>query len=201
MKQVVGFAVVVLLAAGLAPAQEMPALKVFKGNAAQRTQWRVDVLESNQTDNAAIANLKGLSLCLDAAREMGRGPQIGRVASKCQTRLLKDSTKVAEIEIVCPDRNMRSSITREADKTYLVDSNGTSGGQPYRLKARYTYEGACGNPAAPMSMQADASNCKQLKARLASMDPKARCANAGDQRAACERQMAQMRQHMTEICQ
>jgi len=118
--------------------------------------------------------------------------------------MLKDTPDEMMMESECPDATSRVLMRREGAKSLLMegevkDRRGTS-----TMKMRYTYEGACqagaGAGAPAMRFDKDSEACKQMRAQLGQMDPAARCANAGAQRADCEARLRAAAEQMAAMC-
>jgi hypothetical protein len=116
--------------------------------------------------------------------------------------VLKDTPNVAQIEAKCERSAYRSTITREAANRYLIEGEGTgSTGEPFSMKARYTYEGACKEGAGPMSLDKNSPQCKRMRDQMAKMTPDKSCGKlTGDQRAMCEAQIQQSLAQINSMC-
>ena len=202
------------LAAGAATAQDIPLPQVF-GQAFKSGQWRVELQEMKMGNNErAGGGMPAMSVCMDDAREMGRGQPGGKGPRRdCKVQLIKNTATEAIMESVCPDGTTRTTVTKEGDKSFRIYSTGTSRGENYSMRARYTFEGEkCtqsgfgiggmgAGPAAKGGMRNDSPECQQARAQMGSMNPGAMCANAGANRAACEQNIQRMRAQLEAACQ
>ena len=210
----IALAVVAVAPGTLALAADMPMPQVFRDAPFQKGQWKVEFLEMSAKGTQRAGGMPGgMSICMDDVRDMGRnqaGPG-GRERPDCKVRILKDAASEAVMETTCPDSTTRATITREGDKSYLMQATGTSGGENYSMKARYTFESAqCtqsgpgmgmgAGPAAGMRMNKNSPECQQARAQLGSMNPGTMCANAGANRAMCEQNIQRMRAQLESMC-
>jgi opacity protein-like surface antigen len=195
-------------AAGTAAvAAEMPMPQVFRGTPFQKGQWKMEMLEMSAA--GATRGGHSMTICMDDIREMGRnqGGPGGKSRPDCKIQLLKDTATEAVMETTCPDSATRATITRESDRSYLMQAAGTSRGESYSMKARYTFESAqCTQSGAGMggvggmSMDKNSPECQKARAQLSSMNPGAMCANAGANRAMCEQNIQRMRSQLEAMC-
>lgn len=124
------------------------------------------------------------ALCMDVARRMTQGSPAEN--PQCTPKVLRNTDTQAEIEVSCKDGgNSRMLMTRENDKSYLMDTTISKDGQARHFKVRYTHAGACKGDSmmqfdknSPMCQQTDPARMQAACARL----PEA-------SRAACEQQM------------
>jgi hypothetical protein len=183
---------------------EPPVPRVFKGVATQKGSWRVEMLEMHRPGKDAPAgiNLKGMSICMDNAMELAKqGRQLGE-QRKCKTTVLKDTPNVAQIEAKCEHSSYRSTITREGPNRYLIEGQGTgSTGEPFSMKARYSYEGACKEGAGTVSLDKNSAQCKRMREQMAKMSPDKSCGKLTDeQRKRCEAQLQQSQTQINAMC-
>jgi hypothetical protein len=182
---------------------ELPMPRVFKGAPMQKGSWRVEMLELRRAgkDSPAVTGIKNMSICMDSIMQMAKQRQPGD-QRKCATTVLKDTPNVAQIEAKCERSTYRSTITREAANRYLIEGEGTgSTGEPFSMKAHYTYEGACKEGAGPMSLDKDSPQCKRMRDQMAKMTPDKSCGKlTGDQRAMCEAQIQQSLARINSMC-
>jgi hypothetical protein len=192
------------LATGGVVAGEMPMPQMFRNAPFQKGQWKVDVLEMNMKGGPQRGGRPGaITMCMQDLREMGRdrAEQEGGKKSDCSYRLLKDTATEALMETICEDGTRRTTMTREGDRTFLMQSQGMRHGEPYSMKARYTYEGAqCTQSGIGTRMDRNSPECEKARARAASMNPGTMCANAGANRAMCEQNVARMRAQLESAC-
>lgn len=201
-----------LAAGAVAAAQEMPMPKVFRDSPFQKGQWRMEILEMNAKGaERAGGGMPGgmqMTMCMDDLREMARNraDAPGREQRDCKVQILKDTATEAVMETTCPDGTTRATVTREGDKSFLMQAAGTQRGESYSMKARYTYDGPkCSQqsgmvPGMGMSMDKNSPECQQAQAQLSSMNPGAMCANAGANRAMCEQNVQRMRAQLEAMC-
>ena len=205
----IAFAALTLAVGAATAAQEMPMPQVFRDAPFQKGQWKVQMLEMHAKGERAGAMPQSMTICMDDIREMGRnqGGPGGKSKPDCKVRILKDTASEAVMEATCPDGTTSTIITREGDKSYLMQATGTSRGESYSMKARYTFDSAqctqsgagMGRPG--MGMNKDSPECQKAKAQLATMNPGAMCANAGANRAMCEQNILRMKSQLEAMCQ
>jgi len=206
----IAFAALMGAASVATAAQEMPLPQVFRDAPFQKGQWKVQMLEMRAKGNErAGAMPQSMTICMDDIREMGRnqGGPGGSSKPDCKMQLIKDTATEAVMEATCPDGNTRTTVTRDGDKSYLMQATGTSRGESYSMKARYTFDSAqctqsgvsMGGPG--MGMSKDSPECQKAKAQLATMNPGAMCANAGANRAMCEQNILRMKSQLEAMCQ
>jgi len=197
----------------LAQAAETPLPKVFRDAPFQKGQRKREVLEMSAKGAQHAGGMPGgMSVCMDDLRDIGRnqaGPR-RRESPDCKVQILKDTATEAVMETTCPDSATRATITREGDKSFLMQATGTSRGENYSMKARYTFESAqCtqsgtglgpAGPGAGMRMNKNSPQCQQAQAQLGSMNPGTMCANAGANRAMCEQNVQRMRSQLESVC-
>jgi hypothetical protein len=195
-------------------AAETPTPQVFRDAPFQKGQWKMEFLEMSAKGAQHAGGMPGgMSVCMDDLRDIGRnqaGPR-RRESPDCKVQILKDTATEAVMETTCPDSTTRATITREGDKTFLMQATGTSRGESYSMKARYTFESAqCtqsgpgmgmgARPGAGMRMNKNSPECQKAQAQLGSMNPGTMCANAGANRAMCEQNIQRMRSQLESMC-
>jgi hypothetical protein len=199
-------------------AAETPMPQVFRDAPFQKGQWKMEFLEMNAKGAQHAGGMPTMSVCMDDVRDMGRnqagrnqaGPG-GRERPDCKVQILKDTATEAIMETTCPDGTTRATITRQGDKSFLMQAAGTSRGETYSMKARYTFESAqCtqsgtgmgigAGPGAGMRMNKSSPECQKAQAQLGSMNPGTMCANAGANRAMCEQNVQRMRSQLESLC-
>ena len=205
----IAFAALMAAAGTATAAQEMPMPQVFRDAPFQKGQWKVQVLEMNAKGQRAGAMPHSMTICMDDIREMGRnqdGPG-GKSGRDCKVRILKDTASEAIMEATCPDGTTSTTITREGEKSYQMQATGTSRGESYSMKARYTFDSPqCTQSGATMGgprmgVDKNSPECQKAKAQLAAMNPGAMCANAGANRAMCEQNVLRMKTQLEAMCQ
>ena len=183
---------------------EPPMPRVFKGVATQKGSWRVEMLEMHRPgkDTPAGINLKGMSICMDNALQLAnQGRQLAEQRG-CKTTLLKDTPTVAQIEAKCERASYRSTITREAPNRYLIEGEGAgSTGEPFSVRARYSYEGPCKEGAGTVSLDKNSAQCKHMREQMAKLSPDKSCGKLVDeQRKRCEAQLQQSLAQINSMC-
>lgn len=177
-----------LLLTGVAQAQNNAALaelKLFKSAPLSQGLWRMELVSSDDPRMALGAAAMGqTSMCMDVAKQVSKNTPAED--PRCTPKVLQNTDTQAEVEISCKDGNSsRLLLTRESDKSYLMDTTINKDAQPRNLKIRYTHTGACKGDAV-MQFDKNSPMCKQ-------MDPArmlAGCARLPEaSRAACEQQM------------
>ena len=189
MSRIVAFLITAVFSS--AYAQDMPVPKMFKGLQGQKGQYQVELLEGGP---AGKGKPPVMTVCTDNL--MKNAPAAANKAhakSDCKQRLLKDTADEAVIENVCKDRTSTVTIKREG-KSMLMQV------QPENMKIRYTHLGACREGQGAIGMDPNSEQCRQVKQQAAQMDPAKQCAGAGDQRAACEKQMRDAIAQMSAMC-
>jgi hypothetical protein len=202
----IAFAALSLATGTAAAAQEMPMPQVFRDSPFQKGQWTMQILEMNAKGAQQSGGMPVMTMCLDDLREMGRNQSGRREAERpnCKVKLLKDTATEAVMETTCPDSTSRATVTREGDKSYLMHAVGTNRGEPYSMKARYTFDSAqCTQSGVGMGMggmNRNSPECQKAQAQLSSMNPGAMCANAGANRAMCEQNVQRMKSQLEALC-
>jgi hypothetical protein len=83
------------------------------------------------------------------------------------------------METTCKDGATRATMTRQGDKTFLMQAEGMRRGEPYSMKARYTYEGAqCTQSGIDFGVDKNSPECQKARAQISSMNPGTMCANS-----------------------
>jgi hypothetical protein len=196
-----------LALAALPPAiadNEPPMPRVFKGVPTQKGSWRVEMLEMHRPGKDAPVglNLRGMSICMDNALQLAnQGRQLVEQRG-CKTRVLKDTPTVAQIEAKCEHASYRSTITREGRNRYLIEGEGAgSSGEPFSVRARYSYEGACKEGAGTVSLDKNSAQCKRMREQMANLSPDKSCGKLVDeQRKRCEAQIQQSLAQINSMC-
>jgi len=198
-----------LAAGAAAAAQEMPMPQVFRDAPFQKGQWKMEILEMSMKGAAQPGGMPGaMTMCMEDLREMARNRAggSGREQRDCKVQIIKDTATEAVMETACPDGTTRATVTREGDKSFLMQATGQQRGESYSMKARYTYDGPkCTQqsgmvPGMGMSMDKNSPECQQAQAQLSSMNPGTMCANAGANRAMCEQNIQRMRAQLEAMC-
>jgi hypothetical protein len=190
----------VLMFALLVPpalAGDPPVPKVFRGIAAGKGQWRMEVLEAERDGRAPRGQMRAITLCTDNLLK----PRERRGArDDCDYRLEKDTADEAVIESTCPNRKSRVSLQREGANSVLMQLESEAQGAKTRMKMRYTYLGECRENQGAVSLDKDSEACKRIRARAAGMDPAKTCADAGERRTECEARTRAAAEQLAAMC-
>ncbi len=174
-----------LLAGTVHAAAPLSELKLFKSTPMGQGLWRMELISSDDPQMARGAAAMGQTgLCMDVARQMSKNTPAED--PRCTPKVLRNTDSQAEIEVSCKDgASSRMLMTRESEKSYLMDSTVSKDGKQRSFKIRYTHAGACKGETM-MQFDKNSPMCKQ-------MDPArmlARCASLPESaRALCEQQM------------
>lgn len=173
------------LAGAVQAAAPLSELKLFKSTPMGQGLWRMELISSDDPRMARGAAAMGQTgICMDVAKQMGKNTPAED--PKCSPKVLRNTDSQAEIEVSCKDgASSRMLMTRESEKSYVMDSTVSKDGKQRSFKVRYTHAGACKGDAM-MQFDRNSPMCKQ-------MDPAkmlARCASLPESsRAQCEQQM------------
>lgn len=174
-----------LLASASHAADPLSELKLFKSRPLGQGLWRMELLSSDDPRMARGAAAMGQTgLCMDVAKQVSKNAPAED--PKCSPQILRNTDTQAEVEISCKDGGQtRMLMTRESDKSYLMDTTVSKDGKQRNFKVRYTHAGACQGDAM-VQFDKNSPMCKQ-------MDPArmlARCASVPENaRTQCEQQM------------
>jgi len=180
-----GLLAALLLASTGHAAAPLSELKLFKSTPMGQGLWRMELISSDDPQMARGAAVMGQTgLCLDVAKELSRNTPAND--SRCTPQVLRNTESQAEIEVSCKDGGgSRMLMTRESEKSYLMDTTVSKDGKQRNFKVRYTHAGACKGDTM-MQFDRNSPMCKQ-------MDPArmlARCTSLPESaRAQCEQQM------------
>lgn len=180
-----GLLAALLLAGTGQAAAPLSELKLFKSTPMGQGLWRMELISSDDPQMARGAAAMGQTgLCMDVAKQMSKNTPAED--PKCTPQVLRNTESQAEIEVSCKDGgSSRMLMTRESDKSYLMDTTVSKDGKQRNFKVRYTHAGACKGDSM-MQFDKNSPMCKQ-------MDPArmlARCASVPESaRAQCEQQM------------
>jgi len=181
-------------------ADDFSAMQVARGMPNMgKGQWKIDILEGG----GGIP--RSGSICLESLAQMARGPMsrqqsAAEAPSRCDSRIIENTTARGVVESACPEGTVRTTIMRDGDQAFLMNAEGTRHGQPVSMKARYAYEGPCQAGDAPVGMGKDSPECQKMRA-MGGMDPATACANAGAHRKMCEDQLRQSLAQIQAMCQ
>jgi hypothetical protein len=163
-------------------------LKLFKSSHMGQGLWRMELISSDDPQMAMGAAAMGqTALCMDMAKQAAKNTPAED--PRCTPKVLRNTDSQAEIEVSCKDgTSSRMLMSRESEKSYLMDTTVSKDGKPRNFKVRYTHAGACKGDAM-VQFDKNSPMCKQ-------MDPAkmlAGCARLPEaSRAACEQQMKGM---------
>lgn len=202
---IAAFAALVNLWIGTAAvaAEDVSSMQVMGGMPNMgKGQWTINILEGGG------GMPRTASVCLDSLAQMARGPEMpghkpgaqGQQQSECTSKVIENSATRGVVESTCPDAAMRTTITRDGAKAYLMHAERIGKGEPYSMKARYSYDGPCKAGGAAVTMDKDSEQCRKMRA-MAGVDPAQMCANAGAHRQMCEEQMRRSLAQAQAMCQ
>jgi hypothetical protein len=183
-------------------ADSTPRLLMFGNETNPRGRWSYEVLESTDPETRKLMGQAGqMSVCMDAANEMGREKDKNAPEDDCTTKILKNTASVAQVETVCPpDRKTLMTLTRESKDSVLFElTDAGGGGAPAsQMKGRYRYQGACSASDAAISFDKNSEVCQQMRESLKELDAASTCGELpAEQKAAClsmvESQLANVR--------
>lgn len=181
--------------------------KVFSGVPFGKGQWKMEMLDGPQKAEMARAGVSGMSICMDAAREMvTSNPAMARQAKasedSCTSKVLKDTPAEARVESICPEMRTLATITRVSPTALQMAATMTDKkGKVEKMTARMTYQGKCAADGAVVKADRNSAMCKQMKREMAGMDPNMCAQLQGSARSMCEQQMGPMLKQMKAMCQ
>jgi hypothetical protein len=179
-------------------AGEPPVPKLFRGIAADKGQWRMEILEAEREGRSVRGRMGAVTLCTDNLLKPRE--RRGAARASCDYRVEKDTPDEAVIESSCPERKSRVTLQREGANSVLMDVQSEGPRGPARMKARYTYEGACRAGQGTVTLDKDSEACRRMREQAAQMDPAKSCADAGAQQAACEARMRAAVEQLSAMC-
>lgn len=191
------------IGASAVAAEDVSSMQVMSGMPNMgKGQWTINVLEGGG------GMPRTASVCFDSLAQMARGPEVpGRnpgaqepQQSQCTSRVIENTSARGVVESTCPDAAMRSTITRDGAKAFLMHTQRIGKGEPYSMKARYSYDGPCKADGAAVTLDKDSEQCGKMRA-MAGIDPAQMCANAGAHRQMCEDQMRRSLAQAQAMCQ
>ena len=118
----------------------------------------------------------------------------------CANRVIENTADRGVVETTCPDGAMRATITRDSAKAFVMQAERIGPGDPYSMKARYSYDGPCQAGGAAVTLDKDSEQCQKMRA-MGNMNPAQACANAGAQRQMCEEQLRRSLAQIQAMCQ
>jgi hypothetical protein len=174
----------------------MENLKFFKSGGMQHGKWQMELLEGgDQQMQQGMQKLGKMSICMDIAKQMAKDYRHDNAqANSCARKIIKDSADSAEMEVTCESGSrVHSLITRDGDKSYIVDANTTSkDGKTHHMKARYTYQGECTGEGV-VQFDKDSKACQMMRKNTNGADMTAMCVKLPEKmREQCEQNMKNM---------
>lgn len=173
-----------LLAGASQAAAPLSELKLFKSTPMGQGLWRMELLSSDDPQMRMGAAAMGQTgLCMDVNKQISKNSQAED--PKCTPKILRNTDSEAEIEVSCKDgASSRMLMTRESEKSYLMDTTLNKDGKQRNFKVRYTHAGACKGDAM-VQFDKNSPMCKMDPARMLG-----RCASLPESaRAQCEQQI------------
>jgi hypothetical protein len=183
-------------------AADFPIPKVMSDAPPDRGKWRMEVLQADGVDAAAMQKQMGtdVTVCMTAAEAVARR-ESGR--EQCDTRVVEDTPALAVVEVECPGTppvRTRSSITREGDRAYLIATEARRASGLLRMKMRMSYAGTCGAGDSVVSLGKDSAVCREARAKIASGEAARQCASSGMDPAKCEATLAAAQARIESLC-
>jgi len=188
--------VIALLMCPLAYADEgLENLKFFKSGGMQHGKWQMELLEGGDPQvRQGMEKMGKMSICMDMAKQMAKDYRHDdSQTNSCTRKVIKDSASTAELDVFCDSgSHIHSVITRDGDKSYIVDANVTrKDGKTTHMKARYTYQGECTGEGM-VQFDKDSRACQMMRKNTKGADMSAMCVKLPEQmRAQCETNMKQ----------
>lgn len=173
-----------LLAGSGRAAAPLSELKLFKATPMGQGLWRMELVSSDDPQMRMGAAAMGQAgLCMDVNKQINKSSQVED--PRCTPKVLRNTDSEAEIEVSCKDGgSSRMLMTRESEKSYLMDTTVSKDGKQRSFKVRYTHAGACKGDAM-MQLDKNSPMCKMDPARMLG-----RCASLPEgARAQCEQQI------------
>jgi len=181
-------------------AEDVSSMRVMSGMPNMgKGQWTINVLEGG------AGMPRKASICFESLAQLTRGPGMsprnaGAQQPECANRVVENTADRGIVETTCPDGAMRATITRDGAKAFLMQAERIGAGEPYSMKARYSYEGPCQAGGAAVTLDKDSEQCQKMRA-MAGMNPAQACANAGAHRQMCEEQLRSSLAQIQAMCQ
>jgi hypothetical protein len=172
--------VIAMLTCTAAYADEgMENLKFFKAGGMQHGKWQMELLEGGDPQmQQGMQKMGKMSICMDMAKQMAKDYRHDNAqTNSCTHKVIKDSADSAEVVVTCESgSHIHSLITRDGDKSYIVDANITSKeGKGHHMKARYTYLGECTGEGV-VQFDKDSKACQMMRKNTNGTDMTAMCA-------------------------
>jgi hypothetical protein len=182
-------------------AADFPIPKVMSDAPPDRGKWRMEVLQADGVDAAAMQKQMGtdVTVCMTAAEAVARRES----REQCDTRVVEDTPARAVVEVECPGTppvRTRSSITREGDRAYLIATEASRADGPLRMKMRMSYTGTCGAGDSVVSLGKDSAVCREARAKIESGEAARQCASSGVDPAKCEATLAAAQARIESLC-
>lgn len=184
-------------------ADDVSSMRVMSGLPSMgKGQWTMTVLEGGE------GMPRTASLCFETLAQLARGPGMagsnpGAQAprqSECTNRIVENTPARGVVESTCPNGATRTTITRDGAEAFLMRAERIGAGEPYSMKARYSYDGPCRAGGAAVNLGQESEQCRKMRA-MSGMDPAQACANAGPNRRMCEEQMRRSLAQIQAMCQ
>lgn len=177
-----------------------PMPKVMSDAPATPGAWRMEMPGMNAAAAAQIGG--GMTVCQTAAEAMSREDRTkDKSKPDCDMKLTEDSATKAVMEMRCPDRSSRMTITRVAPRSYEMSMQNLSKPSDAPMRMKMTYTGPCAKTDSVISIDKDSPACRQVRAQLPQLEKAgASCAKAGANRASCEQMVEQQRKQITSMC-
>ena len=181
-------------------AEDMSSMRVMRGMPNMgKGQWTINVLEGGGSMPRTA------SICFESLAQLTRGPGMSshdREARQaaCANRVIENTADHGVVETTCPDGAMRATITRDSANAFVMQAERIGPGDPYSMKARYSYDGPCQAGGAAVTLDKDSEQCQKMRA-MGNMNPAQACANAGAQRQMCEEQLRRSLAQIQAMCQ
>ncbi len=181
-------------------AEDMSSMQVMRGMPNMgKGQWTINVLEGGG------GMPRTASICFDSLAQLTRGPGMsshapGAQQAACANRVIENTADRGVVETTCPEGAMRATITRDGAKAFVMQAERVGPGDPYSMKARYSYEGPCQAGGAAVTLDKNSEQCQKMRA-MGAMNPAQACANAGAHRQMCEEQLRRSLAQVQAMCQ
>lgn len=188
---------VLLIFSATAFAQDMPVPKMFQALQGQKGQYQVEFLEGGMKPGGPKPPV--MTVCTDNLMKDSAKAEKPQAKPDCKHRLVKDTGTEAVMESVCKERTTTVTMKREG-KSMLMDVQSTGPRGPQTMKMRYTHLGPCREGQGALSLDRNSEQCNKMREQAAKTDPVKTCAGAGDNRAACEKQMRDAVAQMSAMC-
>lgn len=200
MKSALSFAILAAAWCASALSAPPPMPKVMSDAPPTAGAWR---MEMPGMDKAAAAQIGGgMTVCQTAAEAMSRDERPkDKSRPECDMKLTEDSATKAVMEMRCPDRSSRMTITRVAPRSYEMEMQNLSKPSDRPMRMKMTYTGPCTKSDSVISIDKDSPACRQMRAQLPQMEKaRASCARQGANQAACEQMIERQRAQIASMC-